>query len=108
MDALLEWYRTVSEFLAGLGFERQWSDACSWVKRKSGRILGVIAGHVDDFLFTGDESDPERQDLIQRIQTKFNWGDWDKDVFCRVGLASRELRKVSSCLSPSMWQASQR
>ncbi|OLP95213.1 Retrovirus-related Pol polyprotein from transposon TNT 1-94 [Symbiodinium microadriaticum] len=87
VDAPLEWYRTVSEFLAELGFERQWSDACSWVKRKQGKILGMVAGHVDDFLFTGEESDPEWQDLISRIKAKFNWGDWDKDVFCQCGVS---------------------
>ena len=93
VDAPLEWYRTVSEFLAELGFERQWSDACSWVKRKQGKILGMVAGHVDDFLFTGEESDPEWQDLISRIKAKFNWGDWDKDVFCQCGVSIKRTEE---------------
>ena len=86
VDAPLEWYRTVSEFLSDLGFERQWSDACSWVKRKDNQILGMVAGHVDDFLFTGNEEDPEWLDLIRRIKEKFHWGDWDKDEFCQCGV----------------------
>ena len=93
VDAPLEWYRTVSEFLEKLGFERQWSDACSWVKRKNGQLLGVIAGHVDDFLFTGNEEDPEWQDLIRRIKEKFNWGDWDKDVFCQCGVSIKRTEE---------------
>ena len=90
VDAPLEWYRTVTEFLAELGFERQWSDACSWVYRKQGKILGVVAGHVDDFLFTGDEEDPEWNNVIRKIKEKFHWGDWDKDVFCQCGVNIRK------------------
>ena len=90
VDAPLEWYRTVSEFLAELGFERQWSDACSWIRRKGDRILGMVAGHVDDFL---NEEDAEGQDLIRRMKEKFHWGDWDKDEFCQCGVTIKRTEE---------------
>ena len=31
VDAPLEWYRTVAEFLESIGLTRLWSDACAWV-----------------------------------------------------------------------------
>ena len=37
VDAPLEWYRSVAEFLEGLGLERTWSDPCTWVWRVPGR-----------------------------------------------------------------------
>ena len=33
VEAPLEWYRSVSEFLQGLGLERSWSDPCLWTWR---------------------------------------------------------------------------
>ena len=86
VDAPLEWYRTVSSFLAELGFERLWSDACAWVLRDGPRLLGVISGHVDDFLFSGDEASASWKEVIQSIQARFKWGDWDKDVFVQCGV----------------------
>ena len=86
VDAPLEWYRTVSSFLAELGFERLWSDACAWVLREGSRLLGVISGHVDDFLLSGDEAHVRWKEVIQSIQARFKWGDWDKDVFVQCGV----------------------
>ena len=55
VDAPLEWYKTVASFLESLGLERLWSDACAWVWRPNHQLRGMIAGHVDDFLFSGRE-----------------------------------------------------
>ena len=51
VDAPLEWWRSVDEFLASLGLVRTWADACTWTWRVSGELRGMISGHVDDFLF---------------------------------------------------------
>ena len=87
VDAPLEWYKTVATFLAELGFQRLWSDACTWTLRSSeDQLLGVISGHVDDFLFTGEETNAQWRDAIQKIQSRFKWGDWDKDDFVQCGV----------------------
>ena len=87
VDAPLEWYRTVATFLQELGFRRLWSDACTWTLRdQGGRLLGIISGHVDDFLFTGSENDAGWREAIQKIQSRFKWGDWDKDDFVQCGV----------------------
>ena len=71
LDAPLEWFRTVSEFLESLGLERSWADPCSWMWRPHGRLRGMIAGHVDDFMFAGSARDSEWQELLQKIRTHF-------------------------------------
>ncbi|CAE7422915.1 RE1 [Symbiodinium sp. CCMP2592] len=86
VDAPLEWYRTVSEFLSSLGLERLWSDACAWVWRKEGKVRGMVCGHVDDFLFGGKSEDTEWQQIISQIQQRFKWGDWDKNSFTQCGV----------------------
>ena len=80
VDAPLEWYRSVAEFLEGLGLQRAWSDPCTWLWRSQGCLKGIISGHVDDFLFGGPEEDPEWQALLGKIKTRFQWGDWEKDT----------------------------
>ena len=86
VDAPLEWYRTVAEFLESLGFQRLWSDACAWVWRPNNELRGMISGHVDDFLFAGREDDAEWQAIIARIKEKFKWGDWDSGQFVQCGV----------------------
>ncbi|CAE7420984.1 RE1 [Symbiodinium sp. CCMP2592] len=86
VDAPLEWYRTVAEYFEAQGLTRLWSDACAWVFRKDGQVKGIISGHVDDFLFSGDEEDAEWQRIIRNIKERFKWGDWDKDVFMQCGV----------------------
>ena len=86
VDAPLEWYRTIAEYFETLGLTRLWSDACAWVFRKDGVVKGIISGHVDDFLFSGDEDDAAWRGIIQSIKERFKWGDWDKDVFVQCGV----------------------
>ena len=86
VDAPLEWYKTVAEFLATLGLERLWSDSCAWMWRKDGVVRGMISGHVDDFLFGGRDDDAEWQAILQKIQDRFKWGDWEKDTFVQCGV----------------------
>ena len=75
VDAPLEWYRSVDEFLRTLGFERTWADACCWVLRDQGEILGAVSGHVDDFLFCGPEGHRLWESKLKAIQERFKWGD---------------------------------
>ncbi|CAE7317363.1 RE1 [Symbiodinium sp. CCMP2456] len=86
VDAPLEWYRTVTEFLESLGLQRLWSDPCAWVWRPQGELRGMISGHVDDFLFSGAEDDKEWQEILQAIRTRFKWGDWEDNTFVQCGV----------------------
>ncbi|CAE7039082.1 RE1 [Symbiodinium sp. KB8] len=104
VDAPLEWYKTVATFLSELGFQRLWSDACTWTLRSSeDQLLGVISGHVDDFLFTGEETNAQWRDAIQKIQSRFKWGDWDKDDFVRYVEAIPEIPVNSEALGMYAW-----
>ncbi|CAE7633802.1 RE1, partial [Symbiodinium sp. CCMP2456] len=86
VDAPLEWYRTVDEYLVELGLERTHADACAWVWRPNGKLRGMISGHVDDFLFSGGAEDADWQALLEKIRQRFKWGDWDQDKFVQCGV----------------------
>ena len=86
VDAPLEWYRSVDEFLRQQGFTRLWSDSCCWVLRVQGELRGVISGHVDDFLFGGKEGDELWESKLTAIKNKFKWGDWESGRFTQCGV----------------------
>ena len=100
VDAPLEWYRSVDEFLKSLGFERSWSDPCAWYLRKEGVLKGAISGHVDDFLFMGPEDDAEWKKLIDAIKNKFKWGDWEQGVFTQCGVRIEATKEGYSLSQP--------
>ena len=90
VDAPLEWYKTVSDYLISLGLERAWSDPCLWLWRPQGELRGVISGHVDDFLFGGSEADEAWQGILEKVRAKFKWGDWEHGEFTQCGVQIRQ------------------
>ena len=87
VDAPLEWFLTVSEYLVSIGFTRCVTDPCcfKYVNSK-GDLVGLISGHVDDFLFCGREECAEWKQLCDNIRNKFKWGTWEQDQFVQCGV----------------------
>lgn len=87
VQAPLEWYLTVDEFLRSLGFERQHSDPCCWGLFDSNNApVCYICGHVDDFLFGGLASDDRWSDIKKKIKERFKWGEWEVGKFTQCGV----------------------
>ncbi|CAE7681801.1 RE2 [Symbiodinium sp. CCMP2456] len=101
VDAPLEWYRSVDQFLKELGFQRLWSDACCWVLREKGVLRGIISGHVDDFLFGGKEGDALWESKVEAIKAKFKWGDWEQDRFTQCGVIVEQTKQGFELSQPS-------
>ena len=64
VDAPLEWFLRLSEYVASIRFTRCVTDPCcfKYVNSK-GDLVGLISGHVDDFLFCGREECAEWKQL---------------------------------------------
>ena len=87
VQAPLEWYLTVDEFLRGIGFERCKTDPCCWgVYDTDNEPIGYVCGHVDDFLFGGHEKDDRWLALEKQIKEKFTWGEWESRKFTQCGV----------------------
>eukprot|EP00435_Cladocopium_sp_Y103_P059364 s526_g21.t1 len=99
VDAPLEWYRTISEFLESLGLVKSWADPCAWLWKPDGKTRGMIAGHVDDFLFAGDPKDPAWLQLEAKIKERFKWQDWEEGRFVQCGVLVEEQPDGSYHLS---------
>ena len=86
VEAPLEWYRTVSEYLESIGFRRLWSDSCCWTWHEAGKLRGMVTAHVDDFMFAGSRSDQGWLDKLAQIKQRFGWGSWEEDKFTQCGV----------------------
>ena len=65
VDAPLEWFLTVSDFLESIGFQRCVCDPCcfKFVDPKLG-LVGLVSGHVDDFIFCGRQGCQKMELLV--------------------------------------------
>lgn len=86
VDAPLEWYKTISSYFDEIGLVKSWSDPCCWLWKPNGELRGMIAGHVDDFLFTGSSTDSEWTAMEKKIKTRFKWSDWEQGSFIQCGV----------------------
>ena len=86
VEAPIEWYETVNEFLTSIGYRQLRSDPCTWIYSKEGVVYSAISGHVDDFLFIGKDGCSVWLDLKARIQARFKWQDWEHNEFVQCGV----------------------
>ena len=50
-------------------------------KDSSGKVIGVVAAYVDDFLIAGDHNNKEFLKIRTDIQNMYRWGAWSKGTF---------------------------
>ena len=87
VDAPLEWFLTVSDFLVSIGFSRCVGDPCCFrFVSSDNQLIGLVSGHVDDFVFCGRKNCEIWKGLCRQIQEKFHWGTWEYDSFIQCGV----------------------
>ena len=86
VDAPLEWYRSVSSFFNQLKLKRCWADPCCWTFTHNNQLEGIISGHVDDFVFSGNESSTAWQSVLAAIKQEYKWTDWESGTFVQCGV----------------------
>ena len=85
-DAPRSWYKKVNTSLIELGGKRcAYDDALFIWHNENGQLIGVIASHVDDFLFTGDKT--FHKQVINQIKVQFKIGQESKCCFKYIGLS---------------------
>ena len=103
VDAPLEWFLTVSDYLTLLGFERCVTDPCCFKYVEGNKLLGLISGHVDDFLFCGPEENEKWKSLCKQIREKFHWGTWETGAFTQCGVHIKERSEGGYELSQTQY-----
>ena len=123
--APLDWYRKVDEVLMELGGERCITDPCVWRfwegDSQKAKLMGLIGGHVDDFLIAGNEKNRRWREVLEVFYKAFRWSPWEQDRFKQTGLelvqdpktgeitfsqasiSSRYRRLMSQRTGPRIW-----
>ena len=80
-----------------------WSDAglipAVGSSSKTDSSMGLISGHVDDFLFSGNEKCAEWLAVLSAIQTEYKWGEWESDRFVQCGVLVEQRNDFTFSLS---------
>ena len=103
VDAPLEWFLTVSDYLTSIGFTRCVSDPCCFRYVHENKLVGLVCGHVDDFLFSGPEDCEIWTSLCQKIKDRFKWGTWETKEFTQCGVLIRETAEGGFELSQGQY-----
>ena len=74
IDAPREWYTALQQTMDESGFKRSQLDSCLYYAWEKGRLIGALAIHVDDILFTGTR---EFQDIyMEKLRAKYPFKHW--------------------------------
>ena len=83
-DASLHWYTKVKEILVGLGGKVSKLDAAVFYWFRNQELNGILACHVDDFMWSGDAG--FEKEVIDRVRGAFDVGKESSKIFKYVGL----------------------
>lgn len=92
-------YRSISTYFDQLGLRRCWSDPCCWTLQENGKLIGLVSGHLDDFLFSGDETNSKWLKIMGSIKAEYRWSDWECDDLIQCGVRVQREHDGSYALS---------
>ena len=78
------------------GAEPHALDKCIWlIRNSSGKVCGRIASHVDDFIITGDQLDPDWKSFRQRFKEMYKWSPWQIGSFTFAGIELKQTKNFN-------------
>ena len=83
-DASLKWYDRVRKFMIQNGCKVSSIDPALFLWHDEGRLVGIIAVHVDDFLWSGTKQ--FENIVIGKLRNTFKIGKEDSQSFKYLGL----------------------
>lgn len=89
-DASLNWYKRVKDAMISYGAKVSKVDPAVfiWSDERTGRLKGVLACHVDDFIWGGIKNFEE--DVIEKVRNEFLVGREEERSFSYVGLEIKQ------------------
>ena len=74
IDAPREWYTALQQTMDESGFRRSQLDTCLYYAWEKGEMIGALAIHVDDIIFTGTELFQKK--YMQKLKDKYPFKHW--------------------------------
>ena len=93
-DASRRWYLQVKDELRALGVQSSKYDEAVFFWKNEGKLNGVMAVHVDDFLYCGSKEFELK--VITVLKTKFLTSKVESETFTHLGL---EVKQTEDCIT---------
>ena len=75
-------------------------DKCMWLfKNSSGKIVGRVASHVDDFLIAGDHHSEYWREIRKKLKEMYQWSPWQAGSFVFAGVELKQTKDYSIYLT---------
>ena len=70
------------------------AEKCLWIfkEQNTGKVIGRVGCHVDDFLICGDETDPAWLSTKEDINKMYAWSPWQKGQLTFAGCELQQLK----------------
>ena len=103
VDAPLEWFLTVVDVFAALGWQQLTSDPCALVlldRAATGNEVTISAAcwHVDDFEFAGRATNKRWTAARDQVKQALKWQEWERDDYVQLWVRTRQRMDHSVCL----------
>jgi hypothetical protein len=103
-NAPRSWFFSVHRSLTKIGGCQLKSEPCIWnFKNSEGRVIGLVAAYVDDFLIAGDHNNPDFMNVRKQILEMYRWGAWSKGTFTMCGVRITQKMDFSFTLDQSKY-----
>ena len=87
-----EWFDDFATTLRKLNAQQSKTDPCLWtVADESGTVVGLLGVHVDDVLFSGDESSATWTTFLHDLHSSYKWALWEAENFLHCGLRLQQF-----------------
>ena len=97
-----EWFDDFATSLRKFGATQSKCDPCLWtVSDASGAVIGLLGVHVDDVLFSGDESSATWTTFLHDLHAAYKWALWEAENFLHCGLRLQQFADDSVMLDHS-------
>ena len=80
----MKWYKRVKSTLTNLGGKMSSVDSALYMWHRNGQLTGMVAVHVDDFLWAGN--DEFKSTIISSLRNTFTVGKEETNCFKYLGL----------------------
>jgi hypothetical protein len=90
-DAARQFYDSVVELLESCGCKQSQLDPAFIFKQHEGKLIGIVASHIDDFLHCGNEL--FEHGVMKKLRTRFLAGKLEQDHFRYVGFGIEQTHE---------------
>ena len=91
VNALRKWWTRLRKDVENLAWKESTTESCLWCLRDSaGRLRGLAAAHVDDFMIAVNTESDVAMDALEQLHQAYERRNWETQDFVQCGTNIRQ------------------